>query len=431
MGMMIFVPWAKIKKSGLMRFGIILLFLSFLVFSCQKEKRDSWMWADLEIRELPVASVSSGEPNLTLSQKGDVFLSWLERVADTTAALRFSRLEEQTWGEPGEVARGNNWFVNWADFPSLAVFPGQDRALAAHWLQKRAAGTYDYDVHIAISQDGGQRWSPSFIPHRDSVAAEHGFVSMAPLPNGRLLAVWLDGRNTKSTSGHTDHDHTGGGPMTLRSAEFDVSGQLFAEVELDNRVCDCCQTDVAMTKSGPIVVYRNRTEEEVRDIAVIRRTNGQWSEPQVLGHDHWEIMGCPVNGPAIAAQGNSVAVAWFTGAGEDYKVQVIFSQDGGETFSAPRRIDEGNPLGRVDIVWMDEGHVLVSWVEERETGGKIKLARVEAGRGEYSTFDLAGIDLSRQSGFPILEKSGEDYLLAFTEVRDTGTRVRSLLLAHD
>jgi len=41
---------------------------------------------------------------------------------------------------------------------------------------------------------------------------------------------------------------------------------------LDTRVCECCQTSVAMTAEGPVVVYGDcsEAEKEIRDISIVR-----------------------------------------------------------------------------------------------------------------------------------------------------------------
>lgn len=377
--------------------------------------------------EIPSPAKEGGESNLVVTEDGTVYLSWLSYLNDSTDVLLFSTLNENKWTAPLEIARGSDWFVNWADFPSMAVFPGSDKHLAAHWLQKSAAGVYDYDVRIAISDDGGEHWAPSFIPHTDGIPAEHGFVSLLPLQDERIFAVWLDGRNTKAEK-TTDSEHShghGGGAMTLRTAEFDRNGQLFEEAELDPRICDCCQTDAALTPTGPIVVYRDRSAEEIRDIYIVRKVNGHWTSPKAVAADQWKIAGCPVNGPAIATEDQQVAVAWFTGANEKSQVKVVLSNDGGETFGSPITIDDGQPIGRVDIVFTAPGEVLVSWIEQVGEQGEIRLASVNSSgkMGESMTATTTGI--SRQSGFPILDKYKGKYLLAWTSGEEQST-VRTL-----
>lgn len=242
-----------------------------------------------------------------------------------------------------------------------------------------------------------------------------------------MLAVWLDGRNTKGAEGHeAGHGHGHGGAMTLRSVEFDEEGNLYEEAELDSRVCDCCQTDVALTDNGPVVVYRDRSEEEIRDMAIVRKVNGQWTAPQQVYEDQWKITGCPVNGPAIAAQNNTVAIAWFSAPENQNRVQLTFSNDGGATFSKPIRIDDGNPIGRVDVVLVNPTTALVSWIEQVGETGEVRMSMTNLTDGKMGTSIIAtSIGIARQNGFPILEKMGEGYLLAWT-AGDSITRVKTL-----
>jgi len=372
---------------------------------------------------LPVEG-PGGEPNLFVGADGRVYLSWINYSDDTTDVLLFATLEGDRWSTPRSIAAGSDWFVNWADFPSLAVYPGGE-ALAAHWLAKSAGGTYDYDVHISQSTDGGQSWGPSFIPHTDGVSAEHGFVTLMPLSADRMMAVWLDGRNTRSAgSGNQDrgsHEGHGAGAMTLRTATFDPAGNLYDESELDPWVCDCCQTDAALTDQGPVVIYRDRSEEEIRDIYLTRRVDGSWTVPQPVFSDNWQIAGCPVNGPAIDARGMEVAAAWFSAAEGEAQVKVAFSADGGATFGAPVRIDSGNPLGRVDLLMVDVQTALVTWLESAAEGADIRAVRVGPTGILGPPVTLVRTSESRQSGFPILVQHGEDFLLAWTAVDSTST----------
>lgn len=376
--------------------------------------------------EIPSPAGAGGEPNLFVSADGQAYLSWIGYPNDSTDVLYFSKLESGQWGQAKKIAEGTNWFVNWADFPSLAVFHGQADHLAAHWLQMSAEGTYDYDVRIAQTSDGGKSWGAAFIPHSDGIAAEHGFVTLLPLENGRMLAVWLDGRNSKGHGNHDAGGHGHGGAMTLRSAEFDTSGQLYTETELDERVCDCCQTDAVLTDSGPIVIYRDRSEDDIRDISMVKYKNGAWTKPRPIYSDNWEIKGCPVNGPAIAAQGQSVAIAWYTAANNQPRVKVILSSDGGDSFTEPFVIDDGSPLGRVDVVWSGEKTAIVSWLEELPDGGEIRLAKVTAEGKTGDSMIATKTGVSRQSGFPILERRGEEFLLVWTSVEGAESTVRSM-----
>jgi len=367
------------------------------------------------------------QPNLFVMDDGRPLLSWVGFLNDTTDALMFSVYENGSWSKTKTAAQGGDWFVNWADFPSMAVFSGQDKAMAGHWLQKSDKGTFDYDVRIAQSNDGGNTWDESFIIHRDSIAAEHGFVTMVPVSEDRLFATWLDGRNTKGDA-MADGEHGHHGAMTIRGAQFDRDGNLYNEVELDTKTCDCCQTDAAMTSQGIVVVYRDRSDDEIRDIYIVREQADGWTEPKTVHHDGWKIAGCPVNGPAIAAKGDFVALAWHSEANSEPKVQLVYSRDAGATFSIPIRIDNGSPMGRVDVIILSDGSTFVTWLENQEQGAVIIGAHVDAHRAIIDKTPLVNSDAARSSGFPVLESTKDGLMLAWTEVSSSTTSVKTGLI---
>ena len=350
----------------------------------------------------------AAEPNLAVGPKGQIHLSWLEPL-DSGYALRFSTLAGGRWSAPVTIRSGRDFFVNWADFPSVAVLGGN--RLAAHWLQRTGNGTYAYGVRIAQSADNGRTWGKPVIPHRDTLPVEHGFVAMWP-EKGGLGAVWLDSRKSAGAGpGHEAH----GSEMMLMSTTVGHDGKLGAERTVDTRTCDCCQNAVAMTSTGPIVAYRNRTNDEIRDIHVSRLVNGKWTEGVPVHDDGWKINACPVNGPSIDANGRNVAIAWFTGARDTNRVNVAFSTDGGAKFGAPIRIDGGQPGGRVGLVRLDDGSVIVSWLER--TGGQdaaVRARRVTPAGVMSEPRTIATSSAARASGVPRMVRSGSSIYFAWT-----------------
>jgi hypothetical protein len=248
---------------------------------------------------------------------------------------------------------------------------------------------------------------------------------MFPVDDG-LGAVWLDGREMPD-----------GGPMALRYTTITSDGSLGEEVVLDAMVCDCCQTGVALATEGPVVAYRGRTEGEIRDILVTRRTASGWSEPRTVHDDGWMIPGCPVNGPSIAADGDRVVVAWFTGAtdptgdapsredvrrmGEQGRVLAAVSVDGGASFADPVRVDDGEAMGRVGVVMLDDGDALVTWLERTGDDAEIRLRRIDASGRPGPSAALAVTAAARASGFPRVARRGDDILFAWTEAGETPT----------
>ena len=377
----------------------------------------------LAVREMTSpAGPGSGEPNLAVAPDGSVLLSWIEPAGEGRHMLRYASLDGRgSWSSPQTIAEGGGWFVNWADFPALAALP--DGTLFAHWLAKTGASTYAYAVQVARSRDGGRTWSSAVVPHRDGTPTEHGFVSMTPWSDQAMGIVWLDGRKTE----HVAHEDAGG-EMTLVHTTLESDGRLGAETSLDGRVCDCCQTDVARAGEATVVVYRDRSDTEVRDISIVRFTNGRWSAPRPVADDGWQINGCPVNGPAVAADGAKVAVAWFTAAGDKPKVKVAFSTDSGASFGSPIVVDEGRPLGRVDVALLDDDATLVSWLEQGEKGAAtLRIRRIarDGSRGAGAT--VAESTGARSSGFPRMARSGARVILAWRDASDP-PRIRTGIL---
>lgn len=349
-------------------------------------------------------------PHLAVAADDTVVMSWLQPAGDHRHELRYAALQGSAWTGARSVAAGDDWFVNWADFPS--VVPGPDGLLAAHWLQQRPGHAYSYDVRLAVSADAGQTWSEPMSPHDDGTPTEHGFATL--LPDGdSVLAVWLDGRHTQGGEGH---DHDAAGAMTLRSLAVDRAGLgSDAGAEIDARVCDCCQTDAALTDEGPIVVYRDRSAGEIRDIGVVRLTAAGWTAPQLVHADGWHMTGCPVNGPAIDARGHEVAVAWFT-APDQPRVRLAFSSDGGRSFSQPIEVAAGAVAGRVDVVLLDDDQAVVSWLADA-AGGAQFVAQVFARDGGTGgpQIVIARSSIERASGFPQMVRSGDRLVFAWTQ----------------
>ena len=88
------------------------------------------------VREMPApAGRGSGQPNLAVARDGRVYLSWIERLGEVRFSLRFALKEADGWSAPRVIAEGANWFVNWADFPSMVAFT--DGSLAAAQMKRQ------------------------------------------------------------------------------------------------------------------------------------------------------------------------------------------------------------------------------------------------------------------------------------------------------
>lgn len=375
--------------------------------------------------QLPASPAPAGSfaPQLARLSDGGVMLSWLETTPSKAHRLRAARLKGGAWQPAMTIAEGVEFFANWADVPSVSEHGG---LLFAHWLEKSGEGTYAYHVKVRASRDGGATWSAPYVAHADNSPTEHGFAAFFTRPDGKPGLTWLDGRETAGGSHSTGAAGGHGGAMTLRAAVAGLSGTT-GETLLDGRVCDCCPTAATSTPDAVIVAYRDRTPEEVRDISVVRFVDGTWSAPVTM-QDGWQIGGCPVNGPSLAARGRFVALAWFTGADNKPAVKLAHSSDEGRTWGEPMTLSSGIPLGRVAVALTDDGATHVAWLDHNDSNGRLLVRRLgpDGSVGEPET--LTPMKTDRNSGYPRMIAVGNDLIYAWTEVGED--RVKQVRVAR-
>ena len=398
-----------------------LAFASTVAILARADQPAVSVWQPQLERTASPAGPHSAQPQLSSSDRGQL-LSWIERDGPK-ATLRFSERGASGWSAARDVASGTDWFVNWADVPSVIRLASGE--LVAHWLQKSGPDTYAYDVRLAYSKDDGKTWSPSFTPHSDDTKTEHGFAYLLQMPGAGLGLAWLDGRGMKSGGSHDAHGGADAGAMSVRFGTFGRNWKQISEEAVDSRVCECCPTTAAMTSDGPIVAYRNRTEDEIRDIYVSRLEKGKWTEPKPVHADGWKIPACPVNGPMLSARGRNVVLAWFTAAGGDGRTMVAFSKDAGRTFTAPARVDDTGSLGRVDAELLADGSAIVSWIETTNKRTEFRARRIEPNGTRSAPLTISELAGTRASGYPRMAKIGDQLVFAWSETANGQTQVQT------
>ena len=355
----------------------------------------------------------------TSSASARVILSWLDTAPANTHVLRYAAWQGDRWSEAREVARGPRWFANWADHPTVVPAPGG--ALLAHWLVRSGDGTsrYGYGIRVARGHEDGQ-WTPMFeaTATGDDYA---GFLAFVPERDGFSAAYLAPADGPPSPSTAKEGAHASGHPepvKTLVWTRVTGDGRTVARDVLDADVCSCCSVSAAVTRDGPIVAYRDRAAGEVRDIAIVRRVGQRWSAPRIVHADGWRIPGCPTNGPAIAARGTRVVVAWFTAAAGVATVRVASSSDAGATFAPPVTVDGGQPIGWADVVMLPDGDAAVSWLEATPgTGAQVRGRRARADGSLGAPIVVAAASGGRATGIPHIATAGERLLIAWRDGR--------------
>ncbi|SFT07949.1 hypothetical protein SAMN04487906_2823 [Zhouia amylolytica] len=357
-----------------------------------------------------------------VSTNETTLMSWVTKVNDSISQLNYATLEDGNWSSPKKIVQGQNWFVNWADYPMIVENNG---TLLAHFLKKSSDESFAYDIKLNLQKSQDSTWQTELPLYSDETKTEHGFMTLLPYKEHSFFVTWLDGRNMaadpKKESGHAGHH----GTMSIRAAEIDKDGTVLSEQILDSNTCTCCQTTATITSNGPIVLYRDRTDDEIRDIAITRLVDGEWTTPKFIHDDGWVIGGCPVNGPKVDAIGDDVAAAWFTAANDQAQVKVAFSENAGASFLKPILVSNVGTLGRVDIVMTDSDHAIVSWMESIDNLTYLKAMKVNKLGEKFEPIIISKMDMSRSSGFPQMERTGNKILFAWTKVGDGTSEIET------
>ena len=393
------------------KFTIILSFLT--IFSCTSK--------DVVVKEIPFLHENSNAQPSLVSGEGSLSLSWISSNEGKKSILNFSQFKEGKWINTQTMATGSDWFVNWADFPAHAI---NENLILSSYLKKSDSGTYTYDVILSLQKLSGEKVKEDFLLHTDGVKAEHGFVSIIPNHNQGFFITWLDGRNTVDKD--LDGYHK---PMTIRFAEITNKGDIIDESELDSATCDCCQTSIAVTNKGPVVVYRDRSDKEVRDIYITRKINGIWGVPTPIHNDGWEINGCPVNGPKVASNSNNLAISWFTVSNEKPTVNLSFSKSNGASFGTPIKINDVDAIGRVDVAFLNPQEVLVSYIEGDDVGTYLRIKKVSIDGKVSAPITISKIDGGRNSGVPQLEILDNEAFVVWTVLKGKKNQLKTVKLS--
>ena len=391
----------------------IITFTLLTIISCSTK--------EVFVEDIPFSyGNNNAQPNL-VSSNGTLSLSWISSKKENKASLHFSQFKKGKWIKPRTIAYGNDWFVNWADFPAHAI---NEDLIITSYLKKSASGTYTYDVILNLQKLSGEKIKEDFLLNTDGVTAEHGFVSIIPNNKKGFFITWLDGRNTveKKLDGHHK-------PMTIRFAEITNKGDIIKESELDASTCDCCQTSIAITNNGPIVVYRDRSEKEVRDIYSVRNINGVWQDPSPIHNDGWKVNGCPVNGPKVAVNSTNLAIAWFTVFNDSPLVNVSFSKNDGDSFGTPLKISDHNAIGRVDVAFLNSKQVIVSYMEFDDIGTYLRIKKVSINGKVSKPITISKIDGGRNTGVPQLEIINNEMIIVWTISIDGINQLKSVKLS--
>jgi hypothetical protein len=370
--------------------------------------------------EVPFSTSSwTGQANLYTTPDGKVVLTWLEKVERERYALRLAVRQAGIWSVPRTITEGNAFVIHWAELPSLVELPNGQWIMS--WIEEAKEGKEYTEIKISKSNDEGVTWGPPIELRPDNKLAYRSSIFPLPWGEGNMAVIYLDGRDLSDGKGRLERR------MKVRFTTFSTDGKRGLDAIVDNLACDCCRPALARTARGLVATYRHRDPKETRDIYIARYGDESWTRPVPVHDDGWILKGCPLNGPALSTSGDTVAVAWFTGAREMGRVFVAFSDNGGATFGLPILVSDQFTFGRVAIELVSDKAALVSWLDIGKQGGTLmaRLVMKDGAMGKsFPVSQRGGASLSR---IPHMARVGKELLFAWTDSGEPGSlRVASL-----
>lgn len=247
----------------------------------------------------------------------------------------------------------------------------------AIWEQSREEG--GTDLMFARSLKFGRKFDKPIRLTDKTEASTNGFSHLAVAPNGDIYAVWLDGRDAKTT--------TAPGTLAVYMAKSTDKGATFGKnIQVTPSACPCCRPTLAFGAQGEVFVsWRHVFANNIRDIVVATSSdNGtSFSKPVRVAVDNWQISGCPDTGAMMQAKGNRLYITWQSESeGANAGIRIAWSDDGGKTFAKPllasgKVLDTNHPAFSLS----EDGRLLAVFqgrnAAEKEGWGAVRAYLVE------------------------------------------------------
>lgn len=300
-------------------------------------------------------------PSVQIDDQGLISAVWVEEDQETRAIL-FAR-SEQPGGPLGMPVRVNQPSENpyyRQESPALVV-RGNDVFIT--WSLTHPKITPDKpfsgELRLSRSSDGGRTFAPSMLVNDDGQVIQHTFDAIQAAPDGVLHLAWIDGREGKRE------------PGTFVARSTDHGRTITKNFKIDDNTCVCCRTSLATSHDGVIyVAWRKIFDGNVRETVVSRSMDGgeTFSSAVVVGNDRWVYQACPHRPASLGVDRlGRLYVVWYTeGADETPAIYLAYSDDQGRTFSGKKQLNRSkgtfpdHPQMAVDA----EGRVVVVWEEQ-------------------------------------------------------------------
>lgn len=269
-------------------------------------------------------------------------------------------------------------------------------------------------IRFSRSVDGGETFSPPVTVNDNLEIISHRFETMGVNDRGQIYIAWLDKRDL-SEAAKKGEKYIG---LGVYYAVSDDGGASFKpNIKAADHGCECCRAAMAIDTDGtPVIAWRHVFGKNVRDHAMLR-LDGK-SQPIRLSYDNWEIDACPHHGPAISIARDGVYhFVWFNNAPERHGLFYAHSADQGKSFSSPLSFGNFRAQASHPAVLSLGKHVFIVWKEfDGETTGIYLMHSGDGGNLWSAPRKIAST--SDASDHPLLLGNGEKAYLSWNTAKE-------------
>ena len=304
------------------------------------------------------ATPSAITPSASLVTAGDSRgRLWRAWVFDGRLLAAGSADGGRTFGPPQAVsAPGEAVLAAGENRPALHLSP--DGVVVVYSTSENRFGSR---LRLSTSVDGGRHFSAPVTVNGGRLGTGHAYAVPGMGPDGRAFVAWLD-------AGDGGADTAGGlkpRGSSLFFSEIDIArGGAPTTTLLARPTCECCRLSLATDTDGRPVVAGRFLFGGARDIGLVKA--GPGGGLRRATDDDWRIDACPHQGPALSIDRGAQTpgryhLSWFTAGARRQGLFYAYSDDQGQTFSAPMPV--GGPAARQAEVRAENGRVALAWLE--------------------------------------------------------------------
>ncbi len=292
-----------------------------------------------------------------------------------TTPVQVNRKEGDVWGftvSKPRLAIGGNGTIH-------VFYPGNDVNSANG--KPHAVAMYTRSTDAGRSFQVPQRLNT--MPTSDASHLVHGglthahvFGTMAVDSRGTVCAMWIDTR---------DMQKEGDSGKVFMAVSRDDGRSFGADAELfPADVCPCCQLVAFVDDRDRLFVGSRQVEAGYRDSTIAVSTDGgrTFSPRNRLSPNRWQIEGCPLKPTAVAASGDQVWAAYYSGGEPEPGVHFVRSTDGGKTYSAPVRVHPEASVSDAPVLALAGDTLHLFWHAKTGSSGRRIYTRASNNGGE-------------------------------------------------